>query len=231
MNNSSIKYLDIWKEIIESNNISDSVKKYLGSFLTQSDECKALLDKIMNNFLEAKINNSNLELVFSTQYKKDCIIELNPPYFWEKKDFPNSFMEVAKNHNWISWKSFWWGYYGFWWFYKEEDDDKEVFNWSWFENDCLEEWDNEEFLEALENKDLSVYDIVSPMDYWQNWIIWNPLKKNKKWEPQLCFVSHEDCEVSTIKKANDLFFWPFLLRVMYIFIVDNKSEVLDEVYS
>ncbi len=69
------------------------------------------------------------------------------------------------------------------------------------------------------------------MDYGQNWVVRNPAKKNKVKELELCFVSHEDCEVVAIKKAQNLYFGPFFLRVMYINIVDDESEVLDAVYS
>ena len=225
------RHLLAWQELLASESPAQAVRNYLDGFLTQSDECKDLLDKIMTHFKQVSINGEELQMVFESQYKTESLIRLKPPYDKDVEGYPASFMRVIKVHNGISWKAGGGGYFGFGGFEYDEDDDEVRFNGSSFESDCLEEGDKESFLDALDDKGLSIEDVISPMDYGQNWIIWNPLKKNKVKEPELCFVSHEDCAVAPIKKAKDLHFGPFFLRVIYLNIVDYHSEVLDEVYN
>lgn len=184
----------------------------------------------MTHFKQVSINGDDLQVTFKTA-NRDVPIQFKPPYDGDVEGFPVSFMKLINLHNGISWKAGGGGYYGFDGFQYDEDENEVRFDGSGFENDYIEEGDNESFLTTQENKGLSVDDVISPMDYGQNWIIWNPTKKNKVKEPELCFVSHEDCEVVTIKKAKNLYFGPFFLRVMYMNIVDSKLKVLDAVYN
>ncbi|WP_210413353.1 hypothetical protein [Leptospira stimsonii] len=77
--------------------------------------------------------------------------------------------------------------------------------------ELIEEEDNDEFLEALENQELSLKDVPCILEFGQNWILSNPLKKTIHKEPSYPFVSHEDCELVPIKETNQFVFGQILL--------------------
>ncbi|RHX88010.1 hypothetical protein DLM78_03335 [Leptospira stimsonii] len=45
-------------------------------------------------------------------------------------------------------------------------------------------------------------DVPCILEFGQNWILSNPLKKTIHKEPSYPFVSHEDCELVPIKETN-----------------------------
>ncbi|PKO47887.1 MAG: hypothetical protein CVU29_00450 [Betaproteobacteria bacterium HGW-Betaproteobacteria-22] len=225
-------YLSKWQSLVESAHSKEDVRDYLDALLTQTDACQGLLDKVMSHFKHVSIHANELQLTFdSPQYSSDIVMRLSSPCMHEVTGYPASFIKLVKAHNGISWKAKSGGYFGFSGFRYDEDDEVVNFCGSGFESEYLEEGDNESFLERLDRKGLTSADVISPIGYGQNWVIWNPVKKNKVKEPEFCFVSHEDCEVVTIKKAQDLYFGAFFLRVIYMSIIDYRSKVLDVVYG
>lgn len=70
---------------------------------------------------------------------------------------------------------------------------------------------------------------MSPSNYGQNWLIWNPAEKNLRGEPTVYFVSHGDCIAAPVERARDLAFGPLILRIMAQDILGR--QIFDEVYS
>ncbi|WP_241547819.1 hypothetical protein [Leptospira stimsonii] len=100
--------------------------------------------------------------------------------------------------------------------------------WGTWEPELIEGGYNDEFLDALENKELSLKDVPCIIEFGQNWILSNPLKKTIHKEPSYLFVSHEDCALVPIKETNQFVFGQILLRIFAQRILD--VEFFSEVY-
>jgi predicted DNA-binding WGR domain protein len=182
------------------------------AFLVQTPACAELLTKLAERVREVRVKPDGLDWVLGSQYGKDTVVACKKPYDEPVgKSVPKTVAAVLSVHNGIEWQTGGGGSYGF----MGVHDGRFIGSGNW-EYDALEEAgeDNEAFLVALEDKELSPEDVDSPISYGQNWIIWNPAQKNALGEPAYFFVSHGDCVAVEIKAAKPLSFGALLLRVM-----------------
>lgn len=220
-------YLTTWRNIVSSDDLPKAVREHLG-FLADSEESRQLLDELVRGLVGARIARDELELVFQyAEYADEqCVVTCGAPYEGDTGDVPPSVTEVARVHNGIGWESFGGGGFGFWGF-----EDGVFTGGGGWEPEALEEAEvrNKVFLEQLREAGLTPGDVVSPSDYGQNWLIWNPVEKNLRGEPTVYFVSHGDCVATPVVRARDLAFGPLILHIMTQDILGK--QVLDEVYS
>lgn len=210
--------MKLWEKIV--NGESDSLRKYLSLFgPNQAD--RLVISRIIDRFRKAEITGEGEEqklLVFLTplwedEENEDYITDItfSKPYEGAiVAGLPTSVIEACKIANGVEFESAGGGCLG----YIGIVHGSFVGSGNW-DPGCF---DDEE-IEGLEGA----------MDYGQNWICFNDLKKNKLGEPQLYFVSHEGGEPEVIKKANALSFGQVTLRVISQYF--TEIEELDEVYS
>ncbi|WP_100787061.1 WGR domain-containing protein [Leptospira adleri] len=226
--NSTGDFLAEWKSLLDSNTPKEAFIKHF-SFLTENEEDKEILKKLSENLISFSLNEKEKTLTAEIKIKdlEDENAELicRPPFTQiPGKGLPKSYTKVSKVHNGIYYEDLGGGSIGFF----GMDKNGKINGGGW-EPEAIEEGDNEKFLEALENKDLSLEDVPCIIEFGQNWILNNPLKKTIHKEPAYLFVSHEDCEVVTIKEADRFFFGQILLRIFAQRILD--MEFFSEVYS
>ncbi|TGK36003.1 WGR domain-containing protein [Leptospira gomenensis] len=229
--NSVSDFAATWKELTESSQPSEAFLKHF-SFLTESEEDITILEKLSRNVLEINMDSSGGEpaLVVAIRYAdpdfdEPAAIRCSAPFAGTPaKGLPISYVKAARVHNGMYFEDFGGGAVGFFGI----GSDGKINSGGW-EPEAIEEGDNEEFIERLENKDLSVSDMDCIIEFGQNWILSDPLKKTTHKEPGYLFISHEDCELVSIEGANRLTFGPILLRVFAQRILDE--EFFSEVYS
>ncbi|GIH02209.1 hypothetical protein Rhe02_02760 [Rhizocola hellebori] len=220
------EYLAAWQRLIDSDDRAGALTRHL-AFLVDSPESEGRLSALLEKLIDVRIEEQRLELVFGyEQFDDECVVSLESPYFGDTSDAPASVAEVARVHNGIGWESLGGGGFGFSGF-----DDGCFLGGGGWEAEALTEaaQENKDFLDELDAAGLTVDDVVSPMDYGQNWLIWHPVKTNSRGEPALYFVSHGDCVAREVTRARDLAFGPLLLAIMAQEILDQ--DVLDEVYN
>ncbi|AOP36164.1 molybdate metabolism regulator [Leptospira tipperaryensis] len=226
--NTSVDFLSEWKSTLNSKPPKEAFLHHF-SFLIEAEEDKEILKKLSENLISFSLNEKENALIaeIKIEHLKNENAELicHPPFTKiPEKGLPKSYVKTVKVHNGIYFEDLGGGSIGFFGL-----DEKGKINAGGWEPEAIEEGDNEEFLEALENKELSVEDAPCIIEFGQNWILSDPLKKTIHKEPAYLFVSHEDCEVVTIKKANQFLFGPILLRVLAQRILD--IEFFSEIYS
>ncbi len=217
-----------WQTIADSDDQAGAVRAHLG-FLADSDECLRLLDELMVAFVEARLGRGTgaLDLVFRSQYGKDCVIKCGPPYEGDVSAVAPSVARVLRVHNSIAWAALGGGWFGF--------TGCDAFGrfvgsggWEWEALlDASEE--NEKFLQQLADGGFDADDVPGAFDFGQNWAIWHPAETNALGEPRLYFVSHGDCLATPVESADAWGFGPVLLRVMARYILG--SDLLPEMYS
>jgi hypothetical protein len=220
-------YLSTWRHIANSDDPAGVLATHL-AFLTDSDESRQQLDELLGNLVGAHIAGDELELVFQyAEYSDEqCVVSLHAPHTGDTSDAPASVTPVVRVHNGIGWESLGGGGFGFWGF----TDGVFVGGGGW-EPEALTEAEeaNSAFLQQLADAGLTVHDVVSPSDYGQNWLIWNPAEQNLNGEPTVYFVSHGDCVAQPVVRAKDLAFGPLILSVMVQEILGK--QILDVVYN
>ncbi|MDV6236183.1 WGR domain-containing protein [Leptospira ellisii] len=229
--NSVSDFAATWKELAESSHPSEAFLKHF-SFLTDSEEDKVVLEKLSRGVLKINVDSSEEEpaLIVEIKYAdpdfdEPAVIRCSAPFTGTpEKGLPKSYVKTAQIHNGMYFEDLGGGSIGFFGI----GSDGKINSGGW-EPEALEEGDNEEFIERLENKDLSISDVDCIVEFGQNWILSDPLKKTAHKEPGYLFISHEDCEVVSIEAANQLTFGPILLRVFAQRILDE--EYFSEVYS
>ncbi|TGN01136.1 WGR domain-containing protein [Leptospira yasudae] len=229
--NSSANYLDVWKEVCESKNIKEGFYKHF-SFLVSTNEDKEILAKLSAQVSKIYIDPKGTALVAELRYSdpdfKDstpATIRSYPPFTDSPaKGLPKSYVKTAQVHNGIYFEDLGGGSIGF--FGMSANG---TINEGGWESEALEEGDNEEYLESLENKELSIEDVPCILEFGQNWILSDPLRKTDHKEPAYLFISHEDCEVVKIQAADRLLFGQILIRIFAQRILD--IDFFEEVYS
>ncbi|WP_232380781.1 WGR domain-containing protein [Leptospira ainlahdjerensis] len=221
-------FLSEWKSTLDSNPPKEAFIKHF-SFLTENEEDKDILKKLSESLISFSVNETEKTLIAEIKIKdladENAKLICRPPFTkFPEKSLPKSYVKTTKIHNGIYYEDFGGGSIGF--FGLDENGKINVGGW---EPEAIEEGDNEEFLEALENKELSLDDVPCIIEFGQNWILSNPLKKTIHKEPAYLFVSHEDCEVVKIQEADRLLFGQMLLRVLAQRILD--IEFFPEIYS
>nr|WP_208861962.1 WGR domain-containing protein [Leptospira barantonii] len=225
----SANYLETWKELCESKNLPETFFKHF-SFLTETKEDQEILTKLSAQILKIQIDSSENVLVAELKYgdpsfSEPCEIRCNPPFTNSPaKGLPKSYVKTSQVHNGIYFEDLGGGCIGFFGI-----NEKGNMNEGGWEPEALEEGDNEEYLEALEEKELSVDDVPCIIEFGQNWILSDPLKKTAHKEPAYLFVSHEDCEAVKIPGTDSLLFGQVLLRILAQRILD--IDFFPEVYS
>ena len=220
-------FLDAWRNMVSSEDLPTAVREHLG-FLTDSEECRQLLDELLSRLVGADIAGDELELIFQyAEYPdEECVVTFDAPYAGSTSEAPPSVTEVVRVHNGIGWESLGGGGFGF----RGFNEDVFIGGGGW-ESEALEEAEdsNSRFLEQLHEAGLTHHHVVSPSNYGQNWLIWNPAEKNLRGEPTVYFVSHGDCIAAPVERARDLAFGPLILRIMAQDILGR--QIFDEVYS
>lgn len=216
-----------WSTIVGSHDPKAAVCAHL-AFLTESDECRRLLDAVMERFVEVRLAGPKLELVLRDgKYGGDDerVIGFAPPFAGEAGDTPPSVVDVMRVHNGIEWEAGGGGWFGF---YHSDTGFGGSGGW---DSTALEEAadDNAAFLAQLAAAGLGPEDVQGCCDLGQNWLIWHPAEKNTRGEPVVYFVSHGDCAAVPVASARELGFGPLLLRILAWDVLG--SEVLDTVHT
>jgi len=215
----------LWRSIVDSEDQAAAVRAHL-SFLTSTEECGKLLDRLMGQFVRADIDGERLTLLFThAEFDDECLVECEAPYVGDA-DVPASYLAACHVHNGMALESIGGGWYA----YGGCVDGRFANGGAW-EWQALEEAgdDNAEFLTGLREAGLRPRDVLSPCDFGQNWLIWNPAERNSLGEPTVYFVSHGDCAAVPVDEVRDLGFGALYLRVLVQAIVGD--DVLAAVYS
>ena len=177
-------------------------------FLCETDECRAILAKLLSYVVEVKVEGGVLIVFIPWEYtdnderKKFAKIVFKAPFTdsFDKK-VPPSFKRVLKWHNGVGYSfqsdaSEVPEYYG--WEFFGVNEEGELYDTGSWDSGFIEEGDNELVLEYLEEKDKTVDDIpcVGVFDDGQNWYLLHPMKKNKLKESAIIRFDHEDCDMS-----------------------------------
>jgi predicted DNA-binding WGR domain protein len=132
----------------------------------------------------------------------DETIECEPAFKGTPNDWvPKSYAAIATHFNGISWESMGGGSVGFGGLNDHGDPE---YDWGW-DFSCLEEG-------GEERDDLE--DAWPAFGCGQNWLLFDPVIKNKRGEAALGCVSHESCIWEQVDSANDLSYAGVLLRLM-----------------
>lgn len=216
-----------WLAIVGSSDPKAAMAAHL-AFLTDSDECRQLLNALMEQFVEVRLADQKLELVLRDRRYGDDeerVIGFAAPFLGDASGTPPSVVDMIRVHNGIEWEAGGGGWFGF---YHSESGFGGSGGW---EHDALEEAaeDNAEFLAQLAAAGLGPEDVQGCCDFGQNWLIWHPAEKNTRGEPVVYFVSHGDCVAVPVAGARELGFGPLILRVLAWDVLDDR--VLDTVYT
>jgi hypothetical protein len=219
-------HLAAWRDIVDSADPKASLARHL-AFLTASDDCRKLLERLLARLRRVQTAGDRLHLVFEyVEYPdKECVVVCLAPYDGPAGDVPPSMLVVARVHNGIWWEYGGGGGIGF---NGLSPDGVPGGGWEYEAlTDAAQE--NAEFLARLDAAGLGPEDVESPGDYGQNWLIWDPVQLNALGEPVLYFVSHGDCVAVPVDEARDLPYGPQLLRLMVQDILGE--QMYSAVYS
>lgn len=198
------------------------------SFLVKTEEDHSILDDLSKTVQSFEKDDSGaVRCELSIVDLDDEMAELIcPPPFTGSvaADVPAGFVALAQKHNGIYYEDLGGGVIGF--LGLSDDGTIESGNWEW---EAVEEGDNEEYLEQLEEADIAASSIVCPLQFGQNWILYDPLKRATTGEPALLFLSHGDCELVPIPESDGLTLSQVLLRILAQRILDR--DYFEEVYS
>ncbi|MBM9500835.1 WGR domain-containing protein [Leptospira sp. 201903071] len=226
--NSSVDFFSEWKSTLDSNSQEEAFIKHF-SFLTENEEDRDILKKPSENLIYFSLNEKektlNAEIKIKNLGDENAELICRPPFTKiPEKGIPKSYIKTNQIHNGIYYEDLGGGSIGFFGL-----DGKGKINAGRWEPEAIEEGNHEEFLEALENKELSLEDDPCIIEFGQNWILNDPLKKTIRKEPAYLFVSHEDCEIVRIQEANQFLLGQILLRVLAQRILN--IEFFAEFYS
>lgn len=203
-------HIDVWNKLVASDDLPKALNAHLTS-IAQSAEAKKWLKKLTSCATSASIDGDELVITFENEEGDEEDVNFSPPYKGTpSKNVPPSFLQISKLHNGISFESGGGGSIGFFGIDKKGNVEEE----GGWEYECLEEGDNEDFLEKLEENDIKLKDVKAIIGSGQNWIIFDPVDNVKPDEPLCLYVSHENCEAEKIKGAEKLAFSDVLIGVL-----------------
>jgi hypothetical protein len=202
---------EAWQAIVDSADQPAAVARHL-SVLTASDQCRSLLDDLLQRLRRVEVVRDRLHLVFEyTEYPgEECEVRCRAPYEGPDGEVPASMLAVARVHNGIGWEYGGGGGIGF----NGVSQGGVLGGGLEWEALTEAEQENAEFLARVHTAGLTPEEVESPGDYGQNWLIWDPAERNALDEPVLYFVSHGDCVAVPVDEARDLAYGPQLLRLM-----------------
>jgi len=202
-------YFEIFLEFNRANSkkskVATEFQETFG-FLCETSEDKTLLEAL--SYLVKNIKKTDtggLEIKIN-----DDVIECNPPFTGKPNIWvPKSYAAIATHFNGISWESIGGGDIGFGGLNDSGDPEND---WGW-DSSYLEEG-------GEERDDLA--DATPAFGCGQNWLLFDPVKKNKRGDAALAFVGHDGCTWELVESANDLLYGSVLLKLMaqYFLSVD-----------
>jgi predicted DNA-binding WGR domain protein len=219
-------YREIWKKIAAAKDVKQAFYNHFSVFV-ETDAEKEILKTLSGVIEGAKIEKDLLVFRFKSKYDEKraryCSLYCKSPYGGKPgKGVPLSFLQASRLHNGIHYESLGGGYVGFFGINAEG-----TINQCSYEPEYLEDGDDDDLLEKLEEKDMSVNDVIGVMDYKQNWILFDPFRKTTHREPAYLFMSHGGGSTEPIKKAKSMKFGAFLLAVLCTSI--TEETVLDAI--
>jgi predicted DNA-binding WGR domain protein len=226
-NAKSEDYRETWKKITSTADVSMAFYNHFEKLLETEAE-RQYLKTLSLVIVGAKIEKDQLVFRFKSKYKTEeeryCSIYCKAPFDGRPATtVPLSFLKTSQLHNGIGFNSYAGGDIGF---YGIDKDGKIKQNGGW-EPEFLEDGDYDELLEKLEEKDLSIEDVVAVMGSGQNWILFDPFRKTTHKEPAYLFLDHEGEPAQPIKKAKTMKFGAFLIGVLCTSI--TSECVFDEI--
>ncbi|AXR63344.1 TPR end-of-group domain-containing protein [Leptospira mayottensis] len=199
--NGNTDYLTTWNAILEASDRKQALRSYF-EILTETEDCKKLLDQIVSKIEEIYIENDQFVFTLPWHYDEETKVHIrwNAPYIGRiHSSVPHSMAKFVTNFNGVS-------------FHHDNDDlaitwvlgvepkDKEksalvVGDGGW-EEEILEEGDDWWIapLEILE-QDFGDVQCFGAFDESQNWFVYHPVVKNRFGELAITTVSHESCEM------------------------------------
>ncbi|RHX88325.1 TPR end-of-group domain-containing protein [Leptospira stimsonii] len=196
-------FLKSWNQIVESSEQKEALRKHF-QFLIETEECKILLDQILSQITDVKIEEDQLIVTLPWSYDDETPIHL----CWQKPfpgkihtSVPKSMAEFVSIFNGVE--------------IKHAEDDYPTFairgisananspelpatvkdDSSW-EKEVLEEGESW-WIAPLEIVGKSFSDVQSlgAFDDCQNWLVYHPFIKNKYGEPAISCVDHGSCDL------------------------------------
>jgi predicted DNA-binding WGR domain protein len=163
-------------------------------FLCESKPEKELLEAISYRVSAVKKVKGGLAFIVG-----DEVIQCAAPAKAKSKPHvPASYRAIAERFNGITWASMGGGRIGYSGLTPEGEP---THDWGW-DSSYLKEASNPGLEKSLSAKKLSLDDLTPAFGCAQNWLLFDPTRKNKHGEPALGFVSHESCEWAPVKSAD-----------------------------
>ncbi|EKO63086.1 WGR domain protein [Leptospira kirschneri str. H2] len=226
-------YKETWKKIIESSDQKQALRDQF-LFLIETEECKSLWEKILDQITEVKIDEKDrFVITLPWSYDDETPVHLcwNPPYLGKiHSSVPGSMARFVSIFNGIE--------------IFHDDDDIPTFviqgvhsensdkpahvedDYGW-EDGILEEGDSW-WITPLELVEKSLEDVQSlgSYDECQNWFVYHPFIKNKYGEPAISNVDHGSCELESPTVRYGL--GGVLLREICYWVRDIHSDADEE---
>ncbi|AOP35260.1 hypothetical protein A0128_16270 [Leptospira tipperaryensis] len=228
-------YLQSWNQILESPDRKEALRNHF-QFLLETEECKSLLDQILSQITDVKIEEDQLILTLPWSYDDETPVHL----CWQKPflgkihtSVPNSMAKFACIFNGIE--------------IKHDEDDYPTFairgistntdspdrpanvesDYGW-EEEILEEGESW-WISPLEivGKDFSDVQSLGAFDDSQNWLVYHPFIKNKYGEPAISCVDHGSCDLEppTVRYGMGGFLLREICRWVRDIEVDSEEEL------
>lgn len=177
----TVDYKTAWAAVESANDLPKALEAHF-AFLVDTPACKKLLAELCAKARSATVGDEMLQIMFEGQDGKSQRLTCLPPFTGTlAKDVPDSYARFVRVHNGMGLDNADVGL-GF----AGAGDDGRVGSGG-FEREYLEESDPELYAK-LEEQGLM---IEAPIDYNQDWVVYNPLEKTKLGEPTLHDFSHE----------------------------------------
>ncbi|TGM53140.1 WGR domain-containing protein [Leptospira adleri] len=228
-------YLESWNQIVEASDSKEALRNHF-QFLTETEECKILLDQILSKITEVKIEEDQLILTLPWSYDDKSPVHL----CWQKPflgkihtSVPDSMAKFACIFNGIE--------------IKHDDDDNPTFairgieaeenspdqpavvkgDFGW-EEEILEEGESW-WIAPLEivGKDFSDVQSLGAFDGGQNWLVFHPFIKNKFGEAAISCVDHGSCDLEppTVRYGMGGFLLREICRWVRDIDVDSEEDL------
>ncbi len=189
----------------------------LFSFLCETEEERQILTNLakrvekVEQTAEGGLNIS----IKSVDSEEAEIIECEPAFAGKAEAWlPKSYVEIAKHFNSIIWESIGGGAIGFGGL---DETGKLACDWNW-EPEYLEETMEDEAEREIYMKAVAAFGCA------QNWLLFDPIKKNQRGEAALVCWEHDCCEWNIVESADQLSYGGVLLRLMAQYFLDYDFD-------